>query len=227
MRVLVLAELGDIHKPYVDTAKVWLEQLAKDHHLILDYIESPAPINDAYLSKYQLVLQLNFPPYAWSDSSKVAFERYVQNGKGGWVGVHHASLLGEFDGYTIWPWFYEFMGSIRWKDYIAEFASGKVTVEDRKHPVMKNVPASFIINKDEWYTYDRSPRGNVKILATVDESSYQPTSDKTMGDHPVVWTNDKMKGKNVYIFMGHHPNLFKNKAYTTMLKNAILWAGKP
>jgi hypothetical protein len=30
--------------------------------------------------------------------------------------------------------------------------------------------------------------------------------------------------RNVYIFMGHGPDLLENKAFTTILRNAILWA---
>jgi hypothetical protein len=33
-----------------------------------------------------------------------------------------------------------------------------------------------------------------------------------------------MKARNVYILMGHHPSLFKNDAYQTLFRNAILWA---
>ena len=45
-----------------------------------------------------------------------------------------------------------------------------------------------------------------------------------MGDHPVIWTNEKMKARNVYILMGHHPSLFTNDSYKALLRNAILWA---
>jgi type 1 glutamine amidotransferase len=44
------------------------------------------------------------------------------------------------------------------------------------------------------------------------------------GDHPVVWTNEHMKARNIYIFMGHQPDHFKNPAYTTLFKNSIFWA---
>jgi hypothetical protein len=64
----------------------------------------------------------------------------------------------------------------------------------------------------------------VHVLAHVDESSYRPSSDIKMGDHPVIWTNEKMKARNIYILMGHHPSLFTNDAYKTLLRNAILWA---
>jgi type 1 glutamine amidotransferase len=33
-----------------------------------------------------------------------------------------------------------------------------------------------------------------------------------------------MKARNIYILMGHHPSLFTNDAYKTLLRKAILWA---
>ncbi|MCW3091136.1 MAG: Trehalose utilization [Ferruginibacter sp.] len=104
------------------------------------------------------------------------------------------------------------------------FADGMVNVEDTTHPCMKNVPRQFIIEKEEWYTYDKSPRPNVKVIASVDESTYAPSTDIKMGDHPVIWTNTSYAARNIYIFMGHSPELFKNKNYTTLVRNAIFWA---
>jgi uncharacterized protein len=40
----------------------------------------------------------------------------------------------------------------------------------------------------------------------------------------VIWTNDHMKARNVYIFMGNRPELFQNLAFTTIFHDAILWA---
>jgi len=64
----------------------------------------------------------------------------------------------------------------------------------------------------------------VHVLASVDENTYSPSSSIKMGDHPVVWTNEHYKARNIYIFMGHHPELFQNKAYTRLVHNSILWA---
>lgn len=116
------------------------------------------------------------------------------------------------------------MGGIRFQNYIAETAAGLVNVEDANHPVMKDVPPRFIVTDDEWYTFDKDPRPNVHVLATVDESTYQPSSNIKMGDHPVVWINENVKARNVYFLMGHHANLLKNDAFKTMVANAILWA---
>jgi type 1 glutamine amidotransferase len=225
--VIAIAEKGGIHKPFVDAAKVWLAEEAQRDNFTIDYIEDTTPINDEFLSHYQLFLQLNYPPYMWTPTAATAFHKYIEEGRGGWIGFHHATLLGKFDGYEMDPWFYKFMGSVRFKDYIATFASGTVTVEDPAHPAMKGIPSSFLIDREEWYTYDTTPRPNVHVLATVDEKTYTPdTPIKMGGDHPVVWTNEHYKAKNIYIFMGHRPEHFNNPAFTTLFHNSILWASQ-
>jgi uncharacterized protein len=223
-RVVAIAEKGGIHKPFVDAAKIWLAQEAAADNFTIDYIEDTDKINDAFLSQYQLFIQLNFPPYAWTPTAMAAFQRYIDEGRGGWIGFHHATLLGEFDGYQMWPWFSNFMGGIRFTKYIPTFVTGTVTVEDAKHPAMKKLPQHFVIENEEWYTYDKSPRPSVHVLASVDEGTYTPASDIKMGDHPVVWTNEHVKARNVYIFMGHHGELFQNSAFTALFHNSILWA---
>ena len=222
--VIALAEAHSVHRPFVDAAEFWLQKQAVDNNFSIDYIENTNKIDDEFLSRYQLFIQLDYPPYGWTPTAVSAFTKFIEQGRGGWIGFHHATLLGEFDGYSIWPWFSQFMGGIRFTDYIPKFATATVVVEDRSHPVFKNAPRSFIVENEEWYTYDKSPRPNVHVLAHVDETTYSPDTRTKMGDHPVMWTNEHMKARNVYIFMGHHPELFQNSAFTTIFHNSILWA---
>lgn len=225
-KVLALAESGGHHIQYSTRASVWLNQLAADSSFSVDYIQNTDAISENFLSQYQLFIQLDYPPYGWKEKAASAFIKYIEEGKGGWIGFHHATLLGEFDGFPMWQWFSGFMGGIRYTNYIATFVAGKVNVEDRPHPIMRGVPTPFLINKEEWYTYNKSPRANVHVIASVDENSYTPDTPIKMGDHPVIWTNEKVKARNVYIFMGHSPELFDNEAYKTLFRNAIFWAAK-
>jgi type 1 glutamine amidotransferase len=226
-RVLAMAEKGGgVHAPFVAAARQWLQQEAQKQQFTVDYIENTDAINAAFLDRYQVFIQLNYPPYNWTDTAKAAFTRYIETGKIGWIGFHHASLLGEFDGFSMWPWFSDFMGGIRYQDYIPTFSTATVRVEARQHPCLKDVPASFVVQNEEWYVYDKSPRPNVNVLASVDESTYTPNSAIKMGDHPVIWSNGRVRARNLYIFMGHHPDLFQNNAFTTIVHNAIDWASK-
>jgi uncharacterized protein len=170
-RVVAIAEEGNSpHNEFVAAAKVWLAQLAAENDFAVDYITNTDPINDAFLAKYRLFIQLNYPPYRWTPVAKKAFERYIERGTGGWIGFHHAMLLGDFDGYPMWTWWSHFMGDIRYTSYIAQFATATVKVDDPNHPATKGLPSSFTVDKEEWYTWSRSNRANVHVLASVDES---------------------------------------------------------
>jgi type 1 glutamine amidotransferase len=223
-KALVLTERGGQHEDFVVAALDWLNTYSKEMKFEITVINHASEIDEALLSKYQVFIELNYPPYNWGEKAMAAFVKYIEEGRGGWVGFHHAALLGEFDGYPMWSWFSDFMGGIRFKNYIAATASGRVNIEDKNHPVMKGVSPSFVIPDDEWYTFDKNPRPNVHVLASVDESSYKPASDIKMGDHPVIWVNDKMKARNVYFLMGHSPSLLSSAEFKEMFGNAIIWA---
>ncbi len=223
-RVVALAEHDGIHRPFVNAAKVWLDKLATESNFSIDYMENTEKMDDAFLSHYQLFIQLDYPPYSWTPTAMAAFVKYIEEGRGGWIGFHHATLLGEFDGYKMWPWFSQFMGDIRFTNYIPKFATATVIVEDASHPALKNLGGSFVVKDEEWYTYNKSPRPNVRVLARVDEDTYSPGTSTKMGDHPVVWTNEHYKARNIYIFMGHRPEHFQNPAFTTLFHDSILWA---
>lgn len=223
-KVLVLTERGGQHENFAAAALKWLDRYASDNNLEITVINNTNAIDEDYLRNFKVFIQLDYPPYNWSEKAIPAFVRYIEEGLGGWIGFHHATLLGEFDGYPMWIWFSGFMGSIRFDNYIAEKASARVNVEDPGHPVMQGVSSSFVLDNDEWYTFNKSPRPNVKVLATVDESTYDPPSDIKMGDHPVVWVNEKMKARNAYFLMGHDQSLFDSNDFTRMFANAVRWA---
>lgn len=222
-KVLVLTERGGQHGGFTDAGLKWLAAEGAKGNFSITEINNARNITEAYLSQFSLVIQLDFPPYTWPKEAEDAFVKYIEEGRGGWIGFHHATLLGEFDGYPMWQWFSDFMGGVRFKNYIAPLANGTLIVEDKQHPVMKDVPASFVVPDDEWYTYDKSPRPNVHVLANVDELSYTPASDIKMGDHPVVWVNESKKARNVYFQIGHSSKLYETEGFTTMFRNAINW----
>ncbi|MDB5008151.1 MAG: ThuA protein [Mucilaginibacter sp.] len=224
-KAIAIAEIGGGHARFDTAAKVWLNKLAADSNFTIDYITDTKPITKAFLRKYKLFIQLDYPPYPWSPIAQKAFERYIKKGKGGWIGFHHPTLLGVFDGYPMWQWYSWFMGGIEYKNNIPGGNAALLTVEDVTHPVMKNIPATFN-TKDEWYIYNQSPRPNVHVLASIDESTYNPQKNVKMGDHPVIWTNEHVKARNIYIAMGHFPGLFQDEAYTSLVRNAIFWAAK-
>lgn len=224
-KVLAIAEVNGGHARFDSAGKIWLNKLAVDSNFAIEYISDPKAITPKYLKQFKLFLQLDYPPYPWEKEAQDAFKNYIEKGKGGWVGIHHPTLLGKFDGYPMWQWYSEFMGDIAFDNYIGSGAVATLKVEDSSHPVMKDLPAVFQA-KDQWYIYNKSPRPNVHVLGSIDENSYIPPKTTKMGDHPVIWINEHVKARNVFIAMGHYPELFNDVYYTTLLRNAIFWALK-
>jgi chitinase len=222
-KVLVLAERGGLHEPFTAAGLQWLEDNKERFNMQLVVLNTAEHISKGELDNYHLVLQLNHPPYAWSKESQADFQHYINRGVGNYIGFHHATLLGEFDGYGMWQWFSDFMGGMRYENYIAEKCDGTVQVEDRQHPVMNDIPGTFVIEDDEWYTYNKNPRQNVHVLAHVDEASYTIKTNIKMGDHPVVWTNPTKGARNVYFQFGHSKLLFDNPVFIKLLENALNW----
>ena len=221
--VLVLTERGGQHGSFTDAGLAWLEKTGNEMGFQITEINSTRPITKEYLDRFDLIVQLDFPPYTWTDEAAEAFIEYIEKGKGGWIGFHHATLLGEFDGYPMWDWFSDFMGGIVYQNYNATLTDGEVYVEDASHPVMKGVEPRFLLQDEEWYIYDKSPRENVRVLASADESTYYPPTEIKMGDHPVVWINENVKARNVYFQFGHGEILYRDNNFLNMFRNAIEW----
>jgi hypothetical protein len=57
-RVLVLAENGGHHIAYSKAARPWLDKLAADSNFLIDHIITTDNIDDEYLKKYQLFIQI-------------------------------------------------------------------------------------------------------------------------------------------------------------------------
>ena len=125
----------------------------------------------------------------------------------------------------MWPWFSDFLGGIRFGNYIAGLSDGTVRKEGR-HPALRGLPDTFRIEADEWYTYDRDPRDHpdIQVLATVDEASYSARTTVKMGDHPVIWTNRSKPARNLYVQFGHSPSLVENPDFRTLMTDALRWA---
>ena len=142
-----------------------------------------------------------------------AFENYIADG-GGYVGIHSAADT-EYD----WPFYGNLVGAY-FKQHPAQ-QDATIKVADKNHPATKHLPDRW--NRfDEWYDYRANPRGDVHVLATLDETSYQ---NGTMGsDHPITWCQDFGGGRSFYTGLGHTKESYGEPAFQKLLVGAIRWA---
>jgi len=223
-RVLVVAANDPYHGAMSDAAKPVLESLGAESGFAVDFTHDATVLNDEDLARHAVVVQLHLAPFDMTKDQQAALQRFIVRGRG-WVGIHAAGLTGrQFlkEGAEYWGWFETFLGGVVYSPHPA-LQRGTLVVEDRTHPITKNLPERMEIT-DEWYEYDRSPRPNVHVLATADETTYKP--NKPMGDHPLVWTNPAFR-RMVYIGIGHDPSVCADPHYRVLLRDAIRWAGEP
>jgi type 1 glutamine amidotransferase len=77
---------------------------------------------------------------------------------------------------------------------------------------------------DEWYGFRENPRPNVHVLASLDESSYDPfRGDMGPGaaDHPIAWCQKFEGGRSVYTGMGHPAAAWSDSKFLRHILGAI------
>jgi type 1 glutamine amidotransferase len=178
----------------------------------MDATEDPTVFRDAVLSHVKAVIFLNTTGDVLDDEQQSALERWVRGG-GGFLGVHSAA-----DTEYGWPFYGELLG--------ARFAShpgvqsATVRVIDRAHPATAGLPEVWV-RTDEWYDFLAPPSG-VRVLAEVDESTYQ--GGRMGPHHPIAWTHPVDAGRSVYIAMGHTEESYSEELFRSMLLGALRYA---
>ena len=206
------------------SAEPFFARMAEENGFAVDFTEDAETINQENLAQYRAFVMLHLAPFDMTRDQQEALQKFVESGKG-WVGIHAAGLAGSAfvgTGARYWQWFEDFLGGVTYSPHPA-YQNGVVLVEDHRHPATKNLPARFEMS-DEWYEFNGNPRGQTRVLATADETTYK--QNKPMGDHPIVWTNERYR-RAIYIGVGHDPSALTNEAYGILLRDSILWAASP
>jgi type 1 glutamine amidotransferase len=220
--IIVVGSTDKYHAGSVAKGRYFFDSLATRKHYRLTFTQDTAMINDDTLAKYQVYVQLHLAPFDMSTKQQAAVQKFVVDGKG-FVAVHAAGLTGKqfHPDDVYWQWFEDAMGGVTYSPH-PKFQQGVLVIEDRKHPVIKGLPATITMT-DEWYEFDKSPRPNVHVLASADENTYK--QNKPMGDHPLVWVNEKYR-RFIYVGVGHDSTAYTNPPYAQLLANAVIWAAR-
>jgi type 1 glutamine amidotransferase len=176
-------------------------------------------LNETKLKGYSLVMMLNDFPH--NDLQRDAFRKYMENG-GGWLGFHVAAYN---DKDTAWPWLLEFLGGGVFYRNNWPPLPAKLVIDDNSHPIVKNLPRTFMSPMNEWYQWKPSPREdkNIRILVSLSTDNY-PLGLKDIipdGDLPVVWTN--IKYRMIYMNMGHGKGILSDPTQNSLIVACLRW----
>jgi cytochrome c len=85
---------------------------------------------------------------------------------------------------------------------VSSSEAARIIVEDRSSPLARGWGRSTT-RIDEWYGFAANPRPRVHVIASLDETSYNPAAGGMKGDHPIVWCHAYEGGRSVYTALGH------------------------
>jgi cytochrome c len=210
--VLVFSKTAGFRHDSIPAGIAAIRQLGADHGFTVDATEDSAAFTDANLAGYRAVIWLSTTGDVLDPAQQAAFERYIQAG-GGYVGVHAAS-----DTEYSWAWYGELVGA-----YFASHPANQqatVKVEDHAHPSTAGLPDRWS-RFDEWYNFRSNPRGDVHVLASLDETTYTPGAGAMGHDHPTAWCHDYDGGRAWYTGGGHTAESYAEPEFLDHLLGGI------
>ena len=165
------------------------------------------------LALFDVIVFLNTTGNVLGPRGQNALRAFIEDG-GGFVGVHAASDT-EYD----WPWYGRLVGA--YFDGHPEVQEATVRVERQSHPSTQMLPSKWQ-RRDEWYNFRSNPRDSVRVLLTLDESTYE---GGTMGnDHPIAWCHSLKAGRAWYTAGGHTSEAYQDSLFRQHLLGGLQWA---
>ena len=164
-----------------------IEELGAEHGFHVDHTEDAEDFTEQNLGHYDVVVWLSTTGDVLNEEQQAAFEGYIQDG-GGYAGVHAASDT-EYD----WPWYGELVGA--YFDSHPQIQEATTVVTDHVHPSTAHLDEEWV-RTDEWYNFQDNPRGDVHVLAALDEDSYDAGSGAMGHDHPIAWCQEFDGGRS-------------------------------
>lgn len=225
--VLIFSKTNGFRDPeQIDAAKAALTTIVRAQRRDLFETENAAVMNPRDLQRFGVIVFNSTSGDIFTAEQRAALRRWVEGG-GGVVLLHGAGG----DPTYAWRWWPETLVGAQFTGHTGrpkQFQRATIDVRDRTHPATRKLPAKWV-RTDEWYSFDRVPSGpGTRILATLDEGSYDPFPIRTrMGDpHPIIWSRCAGKGRVLFSAIGHKAETYAEPQHRTMIDGAIRWAGR-
>jgi type 1 glutamine amidotransferase len=258
-KILVIANKqdGSFRHPAIEDAEVMLQELGRQHNFDVDIWDPQYPnsgpsdtpfTSAANLAQYKVIVGDSSvgnntfnSAYRMKDGTVVdeqaAFQGFIANG-GGYVVLHAAN-----DSMHNWPFYKSLIGGLFVNHPSNQGAFGtdcgscywaELSVEDTIHPstIAAGQPKVTAI-ADELYHFDRKPRLDQHVLATLNEDTYKtamgvsanPANQLENGDHPITYCSNYGGGRSWSQVLGHNWELYKVGWYRESIYQGILTAG--
>ncbi len=212
-RVLAFSKTSGFRHASIPTALNAINQLGAANGFTVDRSEDAADFTDSNLANYDAAVFVSTTGDFLNNGQQAALQQYIRGG-GGYAGIHAAS-----DAENNWAWYGQLVGA--YFDRHPAVQQATIKVEDKNHPSTAHL-ANTWVRTDEWYDFGTNPRGKVKVLLTVDESTYNGGGMGT--DHPIAWYHAFDGGRAWYTGLGHTDTAYAEPEFLQHLKGGIQYA---
>ncbi|WP_324650821.1 ThuA domain-containing protein [Georgenia sp. H159] len=210
---LVFSKTAGFRHSSIPAGIAAIETLGDDHGFEVTATEDAAAFTTENLAQYDVVVWLSTTGDVLNAEQQTAFEQYIQGG-GGYAGIHAASDT-EYD----WEWYGDLVGAY-FAGHPPGTPDGTVVVEDPAHPSTEHLPARWD-RTDEWYSFRDNPRGDVHVLASLDETTYDAGNNAMGEDHPIAWCQDYDGGRSWYTGGGHTDASYAEPEFLTHILKGL------
>ncbi|MFT3997653.1 MAG: ThuA domain-containing protein [Asticcacaulis sp.] len=217
--ILVLSKANAFRHKSMPVVATAIKDIAAQRNWPLYETDNAAVMTNALMKRFDVIVLNNTTGDLFTPEQRLVFRKWIEKG-GRVVALHGAGGTSNHP----WPWYVDNVIGAGFTGH-PKIQNGTIRIEDHDHPATKALPASWPRN-DEWYSFDRNPRGpNVRVLASVDEATYDPTDKLRMGtDHPVIWTKCLGKGGIFFSALGHQDADWSDPVFLSHIEGALDWA---
>jgi glucose/arabinose dehydrogenase/PKD repeat protein len=137
------------------------------------------------------------------------------------VAIHNATDMGVENDF---PWWDDLVNAgAHMPEHSPGVLQGTANVADRSHPSTADLPDRWQ-RSEEWYNFDKNPRGDVHVLVTADERTYNPGSKAMGADHPISWCRDVGAARVWTTAMGHPKGAYTEPLFRKHILGGVRWA---
>lgn len=220
-KVLLFSKTNSFrHLEAIPAVERLFQRFAAKHQWDLFITENAAVHNSDSLKSFDLIIWNNVTGDVLSQAQREALKQTMQQG-GRFLALHGTGGNEHYD----WAWFPKHMIKTQFIGHpmFPQFRDGTLKIENRSHPAS----AHFSEHKawhEEWYSFASSPRAEVTVLISVDETQYNVPDSLSMGkDHPLVWHHKVGEGTVFFSALGHLAEAYEDEDYKLLLEQASLW----
>ena len=214
--MLVFSKTQGYRHASIPAAVAALRALGSQNGFDVDATEDDGAFTVANLARYDAVVFLLTTGDVLGPTQQTAFEAYIRGG-GAYVGVHSAA-----DTERDWPWYGRLVGA--WSSGHPDIQPATIDVAAARDASTAPLPARWM-RTDEWYGFLTNPRAaGVRVLMTLDETTYAARDWAMGGDHPIAWSHEFDGGRAWYTAGGHTEESYSEPLFLAHLLGGIRYA---